>query len=122
MRRAIRQTMNSIDYWKECVSVSAEECGATLTDEQILCIAESVMAGHENYGMAYYSPPAGDRIAEVEREWKAKVQRLERDAEKYRENAEKAVKHALCQKSDEQISIGEDGGVFRHGGRTERIL
>ena len=39
-------------YWIECVALGAEECGALLTPEQIECIADSVMGGVENYGMA----------------------------------------------------------------------
>lgn len=60
--------METIDYWKECVSLGADECGLQLTEEQLKCISESVESGHENYGMAYYSPPSGDRISSVERE------------------------------------------------------
>ena len=42
-----------MDYWIECVSIGAEECGAELTMDQIKCIAESVAGGHDNYGMAF---------------------------------------------------------------------
>lgn len=37
--------------WIECVSESAFDCGANLTQEQIKYIAESVEGMHENYGM-----------------------------------------------------------------------
>ena len=110
-----------MDYWKECVSSAADKCGLVMTDEQLKCIADSVEIGHDNYGMAYYSPPAGDRIADIEREHAKKVKALEADAERYRVNAETAIKQALRRPSDEAVSIGEYGEVLRHGGRTERL-
>lgn len=113
--------MDAQEYWIECVSLGADECGATLTKEQIECIAGSVQGGHENYGMAFYAPPASDRYNQIEREWKAKYDALERAFEAYRDNAEKAVKKALRQYSDTQVIIGEHGEVFRHDGRTEQI-
>lgn len=54
--------MASIDYWKECISIAAEDCGLKMTDEQLDMLAGSVESGHENYGMAFYSPPAGEHI------------------------------------------------------------
>lgn len=110
-----------MDYWKECISSAADDCGLVITDEQLKCIADAVEISHDNYGMAFYSPPASDRIADIEREWKAKVKALETDAERYRANAETAVKQALKRRSDEAVSIGEYGEVFSHGGRTEQI-
>ncbi len=84
-------------------------------------MAEGAEGAHENYGMAFYSPPSSDRYNEIEREWKAKVEALEKDAERYRNNAERAIKEALRQPSDALVSIGEYGEVFRHGGRTDQI-
>lgn len=43
----------SLDYWKECISISADDIGLVLTDEQISYLAESVQGGFENYGMAH---------------------------------------------------------------------
>lgn len=108
-------------YWTECVSVAAEECGARLSDEQIEAIANDVRLAHDNYGMAFYSPPAGDRYAEIEREWKAKLDAKQRELDGYRRNAEAAVKIALRQHSDVNVAIGDDGEVLRFCGRTERI-
>ena len=51
-----------LDYWKECIGEAADECGLSLTDEQLDCLAGSVQSGHENYGMAFYSPPAGEYL------------------------------------------------------------
>ena len=113
--------MDSLDYWKECISLAADECGAVLTEKQLNEIAESVKGGHENYGMAFYSPPASDRYGQIEREWKAKLDAKQAELDAYRDNAETAIKKALRQHSDAQVTIGEYGEVLRHGGRTEVI-
>lgn len=113
--------MSDLEYWEECISLAADECRATLTPEQLKAIAESVATGHENYGMAFYSPPASDRINDIEREFKQKISDLEKQHARYQENAEKAVKQALRQYTDTTVSIGEHGAVYRHGGRTEQI-
>ena len=114
--------MNSYaDYWIECLSIAAEDCGATLTDEQIKEIAASIQSAHENYGMAFYTPPSSDRHNAIEREWKERLRRLENEFDAYRNNAEIAVKKALKQYPDAQVTIGEYGEVLRHGGRTEVI-
>lgn len=113
--------MNESDYWKECISIAADECGLCLTDEQLDYLAGSAEAGHEHYGMAFYSPPASDRYNEIEREWKAKYQSLQNEFERYRGNAEIAVKRALRQHRDANVSIGEYGEVTRHDGRSTVI-
>jgi len=113
--------MEQRDYWRECLSNAAEECGATLTDAQLNAMAADVCLAHENYGMAFYSPPASDRYAEIERKWKGKLAAAERELAEYRQNAETAVKKALRQYSDAVVTIGEHGEVLRHGGRTVQI-
>lgn len=113
--------MKTREYWKECISVAADDHGIVLSPEQIDTLAESVEGGHENYGMAFYSPPSSDRLNTVEREWKGKLDKLTKEFEAYRHNAETAVKQALKQHREENVSIGEHGEVFRHGGRTEQI-
>lgn len=110
-----------LDYWSECIAIAAEECGLALTPEQLACLAEGAAGGHEHYGMAFYSPPASDRISVIEDEWRAKLKAKERELETYRTNAETAIKRALRQYDDTTVSIGEHGEVFRHGGRTEQI-
>ena len=114
--------MDHEDYWRECVSNAAEECGAVLTPEQVNEIADSVQGAHENYGMAFYSPPPSDRIHAVEREGNAKLVALQAEFDAYRDNAETAVKRALRQHSKSQVTIGPRGEVTRWGGRIERIL
>lgn len=113
--------MDAKEYWAECISIAADECGLELTDAQLSELAESVRGGHENYGMAFYSPPPSDRLNEIDRGWQKRFDALQAEFDAYRGNAEKAVGKALRQYSDASISIGEDGEVFRHGGCTERI-
>lgn len=48
--------MNSLDYWKECISEALSEQGIAATAEQIHEIAYCVEGAHENYGMAFYQP------------------------------------------------------------------
>lgn len=113
--------MNPKDYWLECVSQSAEDCGARLTDEQLSAIAEDVRVGHEQYGMAFYSPPSSDRMNDIRDEWKRKLDNLQREFDDYRTNAESHMKRATRLHRDENISIGRDG-VFLHDGRITRVL
>jgi len=114
--------MGASGYWKECIGIAADEIGLVLTDEQIDHLAESVRGGHENYGMAFYSPPSSDRLNVIQREADDKCRRLEREFEEYRNGAEKAIKRALNQYADTTVSITGEGEVYRHGGRTEKIL
>ena len=109
------------DYWLECVQIAADECGATLTKEQADYIAGSVESGHENYGLAHYSPPASDGYARQDREWKAKYDALQKEFDAFRNNAETAVKQALGQRSDAVVQIGEYGEVRKIDGRMDRI-
>jgi len=115
--------MSDIEYWKECISIAADECDTPLimTGQQLEYIAQSVSSGHEHYGMAFYSPPASDRINDIKREWKRKYDALQKEFDAYKGNAETAVKIALRQHSDAQVTIGEHGEVLRHGGRTTQI-
>lgn len=109
------------DYYAECVECAAEELGLKLTAEQIKYIGEAVEGAAENVGMAFYEPPASDFYARKDREWEAKYKRLEAEFESYRDNAETAVKVALRQPRDANVSIGEHGEVRRYDGRSDRI-
>ena len=114
--------MTQEDYWDECIANAAEECDASLTKDQTLYIAKAVQGAHENYGMAFYSPPASDRVADIKREESTKLARLQKEFDAYQEGAEKAIKRALRQSSDAHVRIRPDGSVYRYGGRIEQIL
>lgn len=87
--------MNPIDYWEECISQSADECGLALTKDQLEYLAEGVKGAHENYDMAFYTPPASDRLADIEREYKTKIKNLENDAILYRERVKQRQEEIL---------------------------
>lgn len=106
-----------MDYWKECIANAAEECRLSLTVEQLQYLTDEVENAHENYGMAFYSPPASDRIAEIKREYDDKLKKLQLKLEQYQTNAETAIRQALCQPKDCNLSIGEHGEVTRYDGR-----
>jgi hypothetical protein len=116
--------MTPQDYWTECLESSADEHGISLTNEQARQMAKDAMLAQEHYGMAFYSPPDSDRIADIGKEWQAKYQKLEREFEAFRRVASNAVRRALPNRvyHDTPITIEADGSVFAHGGRTERIL
>ena len=109
------------DYWSECIWSAADECALELTAEQHKCLVESVQAAHENYGMAFYSPPSSDRLDAINAEWEVKFKRLQAEFDAYQVNAETAVRKALRQYSDAQVTIGDGGEVWRHGGRSTQI-
>lgn len=114
------------DYWAEAVSCAFDEADAysawtALSDQQKSQIARSLEISHECYGMAFYQPPASDRLNAIEREWKAKYEALEKQFDVYREDAKTAVRQALGQQTDANISIGKYGEVRLHNGRSDRI-
>lgn len=113
--------MNRECYYAEGLAESFEEHGIAATTDQISLVAADVANYAESEGQAFYTPPASDRYNQIEREWKAKYEALQREFDAYRGNAETAVKQALRQYSDSQVTIGDHGEVFRHGGRTEQI-
>ena len=78
--------MNAFRYWLECIAEAAEECGALLTDNQIKCLAEAAQSGHENYGLAFYTPPAEDRILAIERDCAVKVKAAQAATEQMRKD------------------------------------
>ena len=109
------------DYYAECVEIAADEVGLKLTAEQAKYIGEAVEGAVDNVGMAFYSPASSERYEQIEREWEAKYKALEKEFDKYRGSAETAVKVALRQRRDANVSIGDHGEVRRHDGRSDRI-
>jgi len=116
----------SNDYWQEAFMLALESMDRfdiveSMTPEQLKEMGEALSGSYENYGDAFYSPPASDRINDIERHHKARFAALQREFDDYRANAETAVKQALRQPSDADVSIGKYGEVTRYGGRSERI-
>ncbi len=91
------------EYWCECISIAADECGLVLTKEQVGCLASSARAGHENYGMASGNTVAsGNRWAEIEREKDDISKKLRREQDKI-----------TCRECKGSGSITTYGGTFQ---------
>lgn len=66
-------------YWKECISIAADECDLDITEEQLEFIAEAVEGGFENYDTAHgYDVMRKGSETEAERE----LRRLKKEIEK----------------------------------------
>lgn len=91
-----------MDYWEECIAIAAEECGLVLTKEQLDALAGAAESGHEHYGMAFYSPPASDRISDIEDEWKRKVKDKEEEHQREMKRADDAAEESRWRR-DRQI-------------------
>jgi hypothetical protein len=118
--------MDAAEYWQEAVETALDEMGLyslveSMTAEQRAELGKALASSHQNYGMAFYSPPPSDRISAIERDYKARIKELEQDAERYRETAERTVGRILRQRPDALITITDDGEVLRSNGRIERI-
>jgi hypothetical protein len=113
--------MDNKDYWEECISVSFEENEVAATTEQIKGVADDVRVAHENYGMAFYQPPYSDRIADIEREWKRRLEQSQAEFDAYRDKSKVAVREALNLRPDSNITIEEHGEVLLHDGGSRRV-
>lgn len=59
----------SIQYWRECIEASAQECGLSLTDEQAAHLAAGMEHAHEMYGQAHGHDVIGNPVeVQAERE------------------------------------------------------
>ena len=110
------------DYYAEAVSNAAEECEAVLTAEQCEYLAGAFMDAHETIGQAFYTPPASDRYAEIESEWKKKYNDLKAEFDRYRGHSERAVKESFGLHPEDQVSIGPRGQVLLHDGQGGRRI
>ena len=109
-------------YWSDCISEAAADCGLAMTEQQRDALSKAVEGAHEQYGMAFYSPPPSDLRNDMERKWTAKFTKQQDEMERLAVNAQNAIKRAMGFNAEEHITIGEDGEVFRINGRTERVL
>lgn len=97
------------DYWRECVDAAANDCGLVLTEEQAECLTRAFEGGHENYGMAFYQPPAGEH-------YRSEIKELKRKLEEEREK----VVCPICKGARRLISYGGtlrfDSPCYKCGG------
>lgn len=64
-----------MNYWEECISTAADECGLKLTKEQLKYLADAAEGGHENYGMAFGHDAIPNQIESRAQEELKKLQR-----------------------------------------------
>jgi hypothetical protein len=67
-----------LGYWKECISIAADDIGLTLTDGHLDYLAESVQGGFENYGMAH-----GHDCIRGESDESKELKKMKAEKEKY---------------------------------------
>ena len=113
--------MSDLEYWREVISIAADECELLIEPGQLEYLADAASSGHEHYSMAFYSPPPSERMDAIEGEWKRKLAAMQAEFDAYRDNAETAVKRALKTHHDAHVTIEKYGDVLMHGGRTEQI-
>ena len=80
------------DYWREVVMNAADGCDLELTREQRESMADAMSAAHDRYGLAFYTPPSSDRMAEIEAEHKREVTRLRAEMDAYRATVQEGLK------------------------------
>lgn len=85
-------------------------------------MGKALATSQECYGMAFYTPPASDRISAIERENKSALTEIEARFDAYRATSEDVVRRILRLSPDTNIGINQHGEVHRYGGRIERIV
>lgn len=99
------------EYWKEYIGQAAGDCDLKLSAEQLECLADAASNGHEHYGMAFYSPPSGDRMSVTDGDWQAKYKDLVRDFHDYQVRAEKAIRRIARIDDCKAVIINERSDV-----------
>lgn len=101
--------MTPEEYWQECIAQAAEECGVSLTPEQLATLAGHAQSGHEHYGQAFYLPPSYEGTHDA---CKQKIRDLERDLERMRSSADRTVARAMGLQP-EDVVVTDRGEVIR---------
>lgn len=107
-----------MNYWKEVISESAEQCGLPVTDAQLDYMADAVRSAHENYSEVHYTPRSSDRVQDIERGAEQKLKRLQAEFDAYRDAACAAVGKALKVRDGVKVTIDANGEVLATSGRT----
>ncbi len=70
--------MDRKEYWQECLSEAADECGASLTTEQLAYLAGAIDGAHENMGLAFHHPesPYPSQIADLEKRLRIETEKV----------------------------------------------
>lgn len=99
------------NYWKGCMAQAAEECDLTLMDDQLQYLANAAEAAHEQYGMAFYSPPSGNGQNHEDAARKKRVTDELQRVKDQRDAYEMALRRALGLHSDDNIRVDRFGSV-----------
>lgn len=113
-------------YYQESFEIAMDLAGCwhlveQMTSEQRKAVGESLAGSAENEGLAVYRPSANDRLADIEREWRQRLEDERDRTDAARKGAEIAVRNILRVHKDVPISVTDGGEVYRYDGRTERL-
>lgn len=103
--------MSKVDYWVECIAVSAESNDIHLTTEQIDALAEDVAAGHSMFSECSGDPGWGDRVRDIEDSYKRRIRELETQLAEAHGRGEAAAKRILGIHPDDRVAIDKYGFV-----------
>jgi len=114
------------EYYREAVELAFDGCGLwdaikDIPAATMLEIGAAIAESVENQSLAIYSPPASDRLASLEREWRQRVEDERDRTEAARKGAETAVRNILRIHRDVPLSVTDGGEVYRSDGRMERV-
>lgn len=114
------------EYYREAFEIAMDEAGCWSLVEQMTLdqrkeVGSSLAVSAENEGLAIYRPSASDRIADMECEWRQRLDEERDRTEAARVGAEKAVRNILRIGKDIPISVTNAGEVYRSDGRVTRI-
>lgn len=97
-----------MDYWTECISTAADECGVVLTESQLECLASAAESGHEFYGQAHgyecIPNPLHGQIDDLKRAHRREMDELEKVTDIYKTAA---CNLAKVRKEDVYVNNGD---------------
>lgn len=102
--------MSEFDYVQEQLAQVALDLSLALSQESLEALTIASIDACRQYKEYSYEPSWGDRLNDIEEEYKKKLKTKEAELNNYIKNAESAVARIL-HKDGYQISIGEGGSV-----------
>jgi hypothetical protein len=104
--------MKSEEYYAECVSIAADDCGAVLTKEQIDWIGGAIAGAVENFSMAFgYDVASTNLRASHDRAANEVKQRLRYEQEVHRTRCKTCQGHGFTRDGwGRDFGCGDCGG------------
>ena len=102
-----------LEYWRECILTATEDAGIELPVATVNVLAEAVMNGHENYGQAFYQPPASDRLAVIKEEHARELAKKDAEHREETRRFDRAIRRANGWYSDVHYEIDSIGCIRR---------